>query len=117
MTNPAPVEPFNGKPANNLQGTDMSPAQAYRMTNLDKQIHGILESLAYDYTDGATYYASEKEIQSDISEATKTIKALIATQIQEARESEITEFVIGDKLKQEGYEYAKKRMAQLRSTK
>jgi len=36
MSKTAPIKPFNGKPTSSLQGTDISPAQAYKMTNYNE---------------------------------------------------------------------------------
>jgi hypothetical protein len=44
MSKTAPIKPFNGKPASSLQGTDISPAQAYKMTNYNESLDEILTS-------------------------------------------------------------------------
>lgn len=79
MTNPAPIEPFNGKPANSLQGTDISPAQAYQMT-LDEQIDEILvDSVGMDFCENKACSHYEQYLL-----AKQSIHALIADQVREA---------------------------------
>ena len=75
MTNPAPVEPFNGKPADSLQGTDISPAQAYKMTNLDD----ILRRIAYwnGYDTAGEWERTGHEVKAQVED-------YIATQTKEA---------------------------------
>lgn len=74
MSKTAPIKPFNGKPTSSLQGTDISPAQAYKMTNYNErldeighytmEIKDILLTIlsdmaadieAYGYTDSKSY--------------------------------------------------------------
>lgn len=80
MTNPAPVEPFNGKPADSLQGTDISPAQAYKMTNLDD----ILRRIAYwnGYDTAGEWERTGHEVKAQVED-------YIATQTKEARIKEL----------------------------
>ena len=46
MSKTAPIKPFNGKPASSLQGTDISPAQAYKMTNYNERLDEILKQVS-----------------------------------------------------------------------
>lgn len=45
MSKTAPIKPFNGKPTSSLQGTDISPAQAYKMTNYNKRLDEVLSAV------------------------------------------------------------------------
>lgn len=107
MTNPAPVEPFNGKPASSLQGTDISPAQAYKMTNLDKQIRSALR-IAKHIAETGGDGLEERQVDE--------IKALIATQVQEARIYEHN-YIQWQPSEAKYMELQADRIAQLRSTK
>ena len=43
------------------------------MTTNEEWIDELLEKLAYDYTDGAEYYATTEEIKADINKAKQAI--------------------------------------------
>lgn len=83
MTNPAPIKPFNGKPADSLQGTDISPAQAYKMTLDEFVIDEIIRSGTTLRADGGQPYIFTTD------EAVERIKALIAKAVVEARINEL----------------------------
>ena len=61
MSKTAPIKPFNGKPASSLQGTDISPAQAYKMTNYNERLDEILKQVSEAARQAIRDYRDHKE--------------------------------------------------------
>ena len=88
MSDPTPIKPFNGKPVDSLQGTDISPVKAYMMTDISKQIDEILGELLHQFK----FETPEGAMPKSYDHSKQEILALIHTREQQARIDELKRF-------------------------
>ena len=86
MSKTAPIKPFNGKPTSSLQGTDISPAQAYKMTNYNERLYEIIDKHRHDVD---MDFSADIRHYKNTNETVDGITSLIKELVEEAKPEHI----------------------------